>query len=169
MGGFSLGMMPMLPRMLFMASPSSAEAPEAANSRARAAARHKIVIPFMAPTIAFSLWLERLTAHSGEHKAALTALPGPLPVQHEGVIEQTEHPRNDGRVGHVEDVPGPCPDVELDEIEHGAIGQPVNDVAEAPPHDQPQGPGQPPPAGAADPHGQADGGQNGDHDQEPAP
>src|SRR5919107_1087042 len=103
-------MMPMLPSRLLTASPSCAEAPVAATRSARAPAHPTIFIPFMAPTIGFSLWPEGLIAHSGEHMAAgrcRISFLRPTPFQDEGVIEQTDHPRNDGRIRHVEHVPGP--------------------------------------------------------------
>src|SRR6478735_4326818 len=138
MGAFSLGMMPMAPRMLLTASPSCADAPVAATRSAKAPAWPMILIPFMAPTIRFSLWPEGLIAHSGEHMAAkrYRILFRPTPLQDEGVIKQTDHPRNDGGVRHVEHVPGPRSDMDLDEIEHGPVSQPVDYVADRPTHDQ---------------------------------
>ena len=57
----------------------------------------------------------------------------PPPLEDERVIEEPDHPGNDRRVGDIEDVPGEAADVEMDEIEHRAVGDAVDGVAEAPP------------------------------------
>src|SRR4051794_13128463 len=72
------------------------------------------------------------TFESGLHRAR------PPPVEDERVIEEPGDPGNDRRVGDVEDVPGEAADVKMDEVEHRAIGDAVDGVAERPAGDQPE-------------------------------
>src|SRR5215212_545439 len=62
----------------------------------------------------------------------------PPPLEHERVIEEPDDPGNDRRVGDVEDVPGETTDVEMDEVEHRAVGDAVGGVAERAVDDQPE-------------------------------
>ena len=56
------------------------------------------------------------------------------------LIQQPDHPRNDGGIGQVEHVPGEFEafrvDVEQDEVHHRPIGEAVDGVAERPADDQ---------------------------------
>ncbi len=57
-----------------------------------------------------------------------------------GIIQQTDHPGNDGRIGQIEHVPFEAEacgsQVQQDEIRHRAVGDAVDGVADRPAHDQ---------------------------------
>ena len=56
----------------------------------------------------------------------------------ERVIQESCHACNDGAIGQIEDIPGKIEDVEIDEVDDGAVNNAVDEIADGAADDQRQ-------------------------------
>src|SRR5215207_177515 len=135
-------MIPIEPSRLLIATPSSARAPAVkATNAAVPATPKRIMVSAFIPTVPVFCSARRpkvlLRRTCGDiAMPSCSGVPRPLALQHERVIKEADHARNDGRVGHIEHVPGPRADVKMHEIEHGAENNAIKGIARRAADDQ---------------------------------